>query len=279
MRKHSMKVNSEKCTFGVTSGKFLGYLVTKRGIEVDPAKIQAIVEMPSPKNLKEVQKLNGSLAALGRFISRSSDKCKHFFNILKKGNKFAWTTECEEAFHKIKDYLDTIPILPKPDPDEVLALYIAATEDAVSQFWLKPTRRDVDSDVRLTRESQLVILQIGFQYNVYDETLSSYMALVHTLAAQAPNIKFRHLCRKDLRHDDALAYILSMVKDENVKSIKITRVYEPSILPQQSFATNCEDDVEEDIDDDAGEDIAGDFVEDNIVARSKEDENFNNEED
>lgn len=52
MRKHHMKVNPEKCTFGVTSGKFLGYLVTKRGIEVDPAKIQAIVEMPSPKNLK-----------------------------------------------------------------------------------------------------------------------------------------------------------------------------------------------------------------------------------
>lgn len=132
MKKYNMKVNLEKCTFGSTSGKFFGYLVTKRGIEVDPAKIQAIVEMSSPRNLKEVQKLNGSIAALGRFIARSSNKCKHFFNILKKGTKFAWTSECEEAFQKIKEYLATIPILQKPDPDEVLSLYIAATEDAVS---------------------------------------------------------------------------------------------------------------------------------------------------
>ncbi|XP_026383390.1 uncharacterized protein LOC113278878 [Papaver somniferum] len=106
------------------------------------------------------------------------------------------------------------------------------------------------------------------------------MALVQILAAQVPNIKFRHLCRKYLRHADALAYISSMLKDESVKAIKITRVYEPSITPQQSFSTNREDDVGEEIaDDDVGKDIADDFVEDDISSRANEDEDFSNEED
>ncbi|XP_026397123.1 uncharacterized protein LOC113291849 [Papaver somniferum] len=71
-----------------------------------------------------------------------------------------------------------------------------------------------------------------------------------------------------------------MLKDENIKAIKITRVYEPSITPQQSFATNREDDVGEDIGDDSvGEDIAEDFIEDDIMTRASEDEDFINEED
>ncbi|XP_026450577.1 uncharacterized protein LOC113350659 [Papaver somniferum] len=106
------------------------------------------------------------------------------------------------------------------------------------------------------------------------------MALVQTLASQIPNIKFRHLCRKDLRHADSLAYISSMMKDASIQAIKITRVYEPSIIPQKSFATHREDDVGEDIvDDDVREDIADDFGEDAILSRANEDEDFSNEED
>lgn len=135
------------------------------------------------------------------------------------------------------------------------------------------------TDVRLTSDAQLSIRQIGLGYNVCDDTLSAYMALVQTLASQIPNIKFRHLCRKDLRHADTLEYISSMLKDDNVKAIKITRVYEPWVTPQQSFAKNREDDVGEDIgDDDVGEDIAEDFVEDDIMTRANEDGDFSNEE-
>ncbi|XP_026429022.1 uncharacterized protein LOC113324984 [Papaver somniferum] len=135
------------------------------------------------------------------------------------------------------------------------------------------------TDVRLTSDSQLVIRQIELEYNVYDDTLSAYMALVQTLASQISSIKFRHLCRKYLRHADALAYISSMMKYESVKDIKVTRVYEPSITPQQSFATNREDDVREDIDDgNVREDISEDFIEDDIMTRAKEDGDFSSEE-
>ncbi|XP_026445179.1 uncharacterized protein LOC113345668 [Papaver somniferum] len=142
MRELKMKVNPEKCTFGVPSGNFLGCLVTKRGIEVDPEKVRAIQQMPSPQNLKQVQKLNGRLAAMNRFLARSSDKCKPFFDILKKESKFAWTIKCEDAFTKIKTYLASIPILQRPEPKEVLTLYITATINAVSAVLVRTKERE-----------------------------------------------------------------------------------------------------------------------------------------
>ena len=70
----NMKLNPEKCAFGVTAGKFLGFMVSQRGIEANPDKIWAIMEMTPPRNVKEVQSLNGKIAALNRFVSRATDK-------------------------------------------------------------------------------------------------------------------------------------------------------------------------------------------------------------
>ena len=75
LRKYRMKLNPQKCVFGVISGKFLGFIVNHRGIEANPAKIQALINMRSPGNVKEVQSLTGRVAALNRFVSKSSDKC------------------------------------------------------------------------------------------------------------------------------------------------------------------------------------------------------------
>ena len=82
-----MKLNPQKCVFGVESGKFLGFIVNHRGIEANPAKIKALLEMKSPRNVKEVQCLTGRIAALNRFVSKSSDKCREFFASIKKGKK------------------------------------------------------------------------------------------------------------------------------------------------------------------------------------------------
>ena len=75
----NMKLNPEKCAIGVTAGKFLGFMVSQRGIEANPDKIRAIMEMTPPRNVKEVQSLNGKIAALNRFVSRATDKCLPFF--------------------------------------------------------------------------------------------------------------------------------------------------------------------------------------------------------
>ena len=92
LRSYNMKLNPGKCAFGVAAGKFLGLMVSRRGIEANPDKIRAIIEMAPPKNVKEVQSLNGKIVALNRFVSRATDKCLPFFRTLKRS--FEWTAEC-----------------------------------------------------------------------------------------------------------------------------------------------------------------------------------------
>ena len=84
LRKYKLRLNASKCSFGVGSGKFLGYMVTHRGIEVNPDQRKAINNVQSPRNPKEVQKLTGMAAALNRFISRSVDRCRPFFLLINK---------------------------------------------------------------------------------------------------------------------------------------------------------------------------------------------------
>ena len=84
LRNYKLRLNSSKCSFGVGSGKFLGYMVIHRGIEVNPDQIKATNNLRSLQNPKEVQKLTGMAAALNRFISRSTDRCKSFFLLINK---------------------------------------------------------------------------------------------------------------------------------------------------------------------------------------------------
>lgn len=97
-----MKLNPSKCTFAVPSGEFLGYIVTERGIKANPRQINAFLSMTSPRSIREVQRLTGRVAALNRYISRSTDKC------------------CEEAFKQLKHYLSEPPVLAKPEFGEQL---------------------------------------------------------------------------------------------------------------------------------------------------------------
>ena len=105
LKNYKLRLNASKCSFGVGSGKFLSYMVTHRGIEVNPDQIKAINNLRSPRNPKEVQKLTGMAAALNRFISRSADRCRPFFLLINKWKGFEWTEECATAFQQLKDYL------------------------------------------------------------------------------------------------------------------------------------------------------------------------------
>jgi hypothetical protein len=130
LKQYRMKLNPAKCAFGVSSGKFLGYMVSSRGIEANPEKIQAILEMQSPKTKKQLQQLTGRLVALNQIISRSTDKCLPFFKILRKA--FEWSSECEEAFLQLKRYLMSSPLLSRTVPGEVLNLYLTVSPTAIS---------------------------------------------------------------------------------------------------------------------------------------------------
>jgi hypothetical protein len=127
LRKVNIKLNPTKCAFGVPSGKLLGFLVSHRGIEANPDKVKAIEEMRPPRNLKEMQRLAGCMAALGRFVARSGEKALPFFKLMKRAGKFEWTPEADKAFIELKRYLMSPPIMVAPTFREPLLLYIAAT--------------------------------------------------------------------------------------------------------------------------------------------------------
>ena len=123
LRKHHLKMNPFKCAFGVSSGKFLGFIVRYRGIEIDPQKIKAILDMPPPQNPRELQSLQGKLAYIRRFISNLAGRV-HPFSRLRV--PFIWDESCQRAFDSIKRYLTKPPVLSSPIKGKPLILYIAA---------------------------------------------------------------------------------------------------------------------------------------------------------
>ncbi|XP_057808633.1 uncharacterized protein LOC131023106 [Salvia miltiorrhiza] len=132
IRRHKLMLNPAKCTFRVQSGKFLGYKVTREGIEVNADKVRAIIDMTAPRNIKEIQILNGRITALSRFISRSAERSLPFFKILRKESRFEWSSECQQAFEDLKEYLKGLPILTKPIPGEPLYLYTSVGVESLS---------------------------------------------------------------------------------------------------------------------------------------------------
>ena len=123
-------MNPKKCVFGVSSGKLLGFMVSKRGIEIDPNKARAIIEMPPPKNIKEVRGLIGRLQFIRRFISQHSIRCRPFYEMLRGEAKFDWNNKCQKAFDDLKRYLTNPPILMPPAPGRRLLLYVSTIDDS-----------------------------------------------------------------------------------------------------------------------------------------------------
>jgi hypothetical protein len=127
-----LKLNPEKCVFGVKKGKFLGCLVSTKGIKANPSKIEAILRMEPPSTKKGAQRLTGRLASLNRFISRSVERNLTFFEIIKSAEVFQWGPAQQKAFEELKQYLIDLTTLTPPSPGAPLLLYVAASHSALS---------------------------------------------------------------------------------------------------------------------------------------------------
>ena len=134
LRRYNMKLNLSKCAFEVSTGKFLGFMASQRGIEVNPNKIQAILSMEPPKNIK-VQSLTRRVATLNRFVSKAIDKCLPFFRVVSKA--FEWMDECQRAFEDLKAYLTSTSLLSLSKLGEELYLYLAVSLHAVSSALIR----------------------------------------------------------------------------------------------------------------------------------------------
>ncbi|XP_058218306.1 uncharacterized protein LOC131329231 [Rhododendron vialii] len=138
LKQHKLRLNAEKCAFDVGSGKFLGYMVSRRGIEADPTQLTVVQNIQALTTIKEVQQLTGMVAVLNYFIRRSDDLCRSFFQAIKTSQRrFVWTEECERALQSLKAYLSHAPFLVTPLPEEDLYLYLVVSDHATSSVLVR----------------------------------------------------------------------------------------------------------------------------------------------
>jgi len=126
-----LKINLTKSFLGVSSGKFLGFIITSKGIHLDSDKVKAIQSMYPPKNLKELRGLQGRLAYIGRFIANLSGRCQPFTRLMKKGVSFVWDQACQEVYEDIKRYLTKPPVLVAPTSGKPFLLYVKAMDHSL----------------------------------------------------------------------------------------------------------------------------------------------------
>jgi hypothetical protein len=132
LRKYKMMLNSKKYMFGVSLGKLLSYMVSSRGIDANPTKVEGIKKLQPPRTWKEIQKLADMMAALSRFISKLGKRGMPFYNLLCKADGFQWDDQAATMFVQLKQYLKSLPTLVPPWPGDILLLYVAATNAVVS---------------------------------------------------------------------------------------------------------------------------------------------------
>jgi hypothetical protein len=151
-------------------------MITKNGIEANPEKVRAIVDMVSPRTVKEVQSLNGKLAALGHFLSKSAEKALPFFKTLKghmNKKDFQWNQEAEEAFQELKRHLQSLPALTVPIAGETLVFYLAISREAISSI-LMTERNNVQKPIYFV---SMALQGPELNYPLLEKLV---LALVHT---------------------------------------------------------------------------------------------------
>ncbi|PKI64544.1 hypothetical protein CRG98_015107, partial [Punica granatum] len=129
--KYKLRLNPTKCTFGVKSRKLLGFVVSEKGIEVDPDKVKAIMELPPPSTVRKVRSFLGRLNYIAHFIANLTDKCQPLFHLLHKNAAVEWDDECQKAFDTVKAYLVQPPVLVPPLPDCPLILYLTVRRQSI----------------------------------------------------------------------------------------------------------------------------------------------------
>lgn len=134
-----MRLNPEKCTFGVQVGKFLGFFLIEQGIEENPNKCRAFTEFPIPMSKKFIQTLNGMLTSLSRFVAKSAQHVLPFLKLLRKETTFEWIDECETAQAHLKSALSQPLVLSRPDQGETLYFNLFVSSYAVSTILIRET--------------------------------------------------------------------------------------------------------------------------------------------
>nr|CAE01580.2 OSJNBa0068L06.6 [Oryza sativa Japonica Group]CAE75990.1 B1160F02.21 [Oryza sativa Japonica Group] len=228
-----MKLNPEKCIFGVPSGKFLGFMVSHRGIQANLEKINAILNMKPPSSQKDVQKLTGCMAALSQFVSRLGERGMPFFKLLKKTDNFQWGPEAQKAFEDFKKFLTTPPVLASPHPQEPLLLYVSATSQVVSTVLV--VEREEEGHI------QKVQRPIYFVSEVLADSKTRYPQEVRKLEDKFDGLELTHVLRYNNEAADRLVNFGSK-REAAPPDVFVEHLYEPTVPREEiNEATDARD--------------------------------------
>ncbi|XP_052209212.1 uncharacterized protein LOC127812729 [Diospyros lotus] len=228
-RKNNMRLNPDKCTFGVKSGKFLGYMITHRGIEANLEKVQAVIDMQPPSSVREVQRLNGRLTALGRFLSKQAKRSLPFCKALKGGKSFQWTPECEKDFQELKAYLKKIPLLTRSGSRRKIMPIPGISHQAVSVVLVRQLGQ-IDSLFQGTFEAR-------------EPLLARYLQKVKELAPTFECFELIQINRSLNHHADALSKLAS-AQDTSRRLIHMEVLQRPSVETSEE-GVHCIDVVDD----------------------------------
>jgi len=160
---YNLRLNPDKCVFGIDRSKFLGFMLTQRSIEANPEKCKAIIEMRSPTNVKEVQRLIGHLTAISRFLPKLAEQTQPIIQLLKKSAKFTWTDDCEQIFQKLKTSLTSPPI--DHTVSAALVQDVGATQHPV--YFVSRTLQDLETRYQMVEKLALSLVHAARQLRPY----------------------------------------------------------------------------------------------------------------
>ena len=146
-RLYKLKMNPLKCAFGVSAGKFLGFLVHNYGIDVDPAKASAIATMKAPTSHKELKSFLGRLSYIRRFIPGLVAMTSVFTPLMKKRAPFVWSAACQQAFEKIQVIMTKLPTVCAPVANRPLRLYLASNSEAIMALVAQEDKNETEKPV------------------------------------------------------------------------------------------------------------------------------------
>jgi hypothetical protein len=127
LRDHKLYAKFSKCEFWLDSVKFLGHTISKDGISVDPSKVQEVMDWKPPKSVHQIRSFLGLAGYYRRFIPNFSRIAKPMTELLKKGVKFVWSEECDQAFHTLRKHLTSAPVLTQPDMSKPFDVFCDAS--------------------------------------------------------------------------------------------------------------------------------------------------------
>ncbi|CAL2271820.1 unnamed protein product [Prunus armeniaca] len=182
-RLYGLKTNPKKCAFGVSSGKFLGFQVHQRGIDVDPEKTRAINSLAPPRNPKEFKSFMGRLSYIRRFIPRLAATMSVFTPLLKKGKSYEWSKKCQEAYKQVQQIITKLPTMRAPISGLPLKLYLATTNTAVGALLAQDNHSGEESPIYyrlrhyfLAHKLQLIVKSDPVRYLLTRPVLSGRLA-------------------------------------------------------------------------------------------------------